>query len=71
MYMAPMGDGVQVKEAVRQWDVSMHVGHGKVNSNCFPNSETIAIFMATNVTVSDVCMTREWFACSVVFDAQI
>ena len=30
-----------------------------VNSNCFPNSETIAISMATNVTVSDVCMTQE------------
>ena len=39
------------KEAVRQWDVPRHVGHGKVNSNCFDNSETITVSMATNVTV--------------------
>jgi len=31
--------------------VPRHVGHGKVNSNCFDNSETIAVSMATNVTV--------------------
>ena len=34
-----------------------HVGHGKVNSNCFHNSETIAISIAINVTVRDECAT--------------
>ena len=35
-----------------------HVGHGKVNINCFENSETIAVSMATHVTVHDVHMTQ-------------
>ena len=40
----------------------MHVGHGKVNSNCFDNSETDADSMTcvtdfTNVTARDVCVT--------------
>ena len=42
----------------------VRVGHGKVNSNCFHNSncfdssETIAVSMATNVTVRDMCVTQ-------------
>ena len=51
MYTAHGGWFTSTKEAVRQWDVPTHVGHGKVNSNCFDNSETIAVSMATNVTV--------------------
>ena len=56
------------KEAVRQWDVPTHVGHGKVNSNCLDNSETITVSMATNVC--DVCMTQGndllavWICCT-------
>ena len=40
------------------------MGHGEVesncfhSSNCFDNSETIAVSMVTNLTVHDVCMTQ-------------
>ena len=40
-----------------QWQkYYMHVGYGKVDSNCFDKSETGAISMATDVTVCVVCM---------------
>ena len=54
------------------WDVQCcevctqsHVGHGKVNSNCFNNSETITTYMAMiDVAAFDVCFTQEWFVCN-------
>ena len=42
------------------WGVGSHVGYGKVNSNCFNNSETIAASISMiDVAAFDVRLTQE------------